>query len=960
MKQLTFLTLSALFILCIANCKHLSPKAEISELSSNDFDDINDLLVFSNQETGFFRHADTSGIPKHVHLMHLDGFRPDAFKTLLRKGQLPHFSFLLSRGKISFKASTVDKSETMKVILSYLSSRIDTYVTGWWQFNRDMTEFENVWLDPIGVINYAVGTRYPRYPTIFDFLAANGREVIGGFSLHRRSVPFNQYSRNYIEGIKGAFQHLYFHQADATMNSLTKIYDTMSHKDDKQTPAFAASVLAPADEFGHFLGITRDHHKTSTSKNFCVERPNGDNADQQFAPFFSLLDSEVDGGYLEGLVNNHQQPNGKYIGYFNEVTIRRDKVNGNDIITRFCIDVPKEKILIPAHKNLPAQQWRYEDKYLNPRYILGMMMVDIQLGKLIRQLRLTRYSNQKARTTLTPGQLKAQGIVAYVKQAQPESSLLENTMFLFAGDHGMVDTNRQMSIPNLNARDQERSEKSLNQPFVKLLNDQLGLGSVLSNSTNQPSGEKLTKKIGIDDSNLPDRLKNPQLHPAWQVENTILQRVADSRRFADSLFEKLEKMTEKAWYDQHDPFKKGFVPQWYYFFVPSFIVRKKIREGVKPHKEMVVRHISRMYLSSDPAYKTAETRANQAYYNNNVGLIYGGAARNNAEIFIPHIESGIANWQKRPQYESIIDYRPMKSSGVSILEALKENPGVGLIFIRKSNGSISSKTPLSGSMEIVVMDRVGGEGVISVKRDSATKKLVFAYHSEMERDPLDYGEYAKGRGTYLSYDSWNDLSIKNGFNYHNVVAGMGAYLYSNNPTIGDITVMHATGWNFGDNNGGHGGVHRNEKLSVMMASAPKLDPSELFSIVKTRVQFTQSQGRQVMSNKSSYPTVLDVAPTAIRWLGYPERSLTEFSQSGFTEYYSRWNARQRGELLEGGLRLIQTLAKKEQELPIDTGMIREDVERLLQFVPDKIPPLPNFNDLVEDGNLLDLGSVKRQ
>jgi len=49
-----------------------------------------------------------------------------------------------------------------------------------------------------------------------------------------------------------------------------------------------------------------------------------------------------------------------------------------------------------------------------------------------------------------------------------------------------------------------------------------------------------------------------------------------------------------------------------------------------------------------------------------------------------------------------------------------------------------------------------------------------------------------------------------------VVAGMGGYLYSNNPAIGDVSVMHSQAWNFGDNCGGHGGVHREEKLIMMM------------------------------------------------------------------------------------------------------------------------------------------------
>ena len=80
---------------------------------------------------------------RHVQLIHLDGFRSDVFATLLESGRLPHFEFLLSRGRVSYDAATVDKSETMKVIQSYLTSQLDTEVVGWWQFNRSDFRFRS-------------------------------------------------------------------------------------------------------------------------------------------------------------------------------------------------------------------------------------------------------------------------------------------------------------------------------------------------------------------------------------------------------------------------------------------------------------------------------------------------------------------------------------------------------------------------------------------------------------------------------------------------------------------------------------------------------------------------------------------------------------------------------------------------------------------------------------------------
>ena len=93
------------------------------------------------------------------------------------------------------------KSETMKVILSYLSSKIDTEVVGWWEFRRNELLFRNYWKEPVQVLNYALGMEFPLYPTVFDYLSFKGEEVISGFHLHRRGVPFHNYSRNYLEGL---------------------------------------------------------------------------------------------------------------------------------------------------------------------------------------------------------------------------------------------------------------------------------------------------------------------------------------------------------------------------------------------------------------------------------------------------------------------------------------------------------------------------------------------------------------------------------------------------------------------------------------------------------------------------------------------------------------------------------------------------------------------------------------
>src|SRR5262249_15327560 len=146
-------------------------------------------------------------------------------------------------------------------------------------------------------------------------------------------------------------------------------------------------------------------------------------------------------------------------------------------------------------------------------------------------------------------------------------------------------------------------------------------------------------------------------------------------------------------------------------------------------------------------------------------------------------------------------------------------------------------------------------------------------------DPLAYGDLADGR--WRTYNEWNDLSVERQHAYHNAVAGMGAYLYSTNSSIGDITAMHAQGWNFGDNAGGHGGLDRDEKLTAMMISGPGITPGALMSEVRVG-----GEG----SVRPTNPTVLDIAPTVLRWLGYGDHALEDFARGDFPAHLDAWVA----------------------------------------------------------------------
>jgi hypothetical protein len=115
----------------------------------------------------------------------------------------------------------------MKVIPSYLTSQLDSSLlgaVGWWQFDRSDFRFRNYWLDPAEVVSYALGLSFPRSPTIQDFLAARGENLVSGMSLARRGVPFLNYGRAYAEGIEAVEDTSLPRQADATMSAFLDIH----------------------------------------------------------------------------------------------------------------------------------------------------------------------------------------------------------------------------------------------------------------------------------------------------------------------------------------------------------------------------------------------------------------------------------------------------------------------------------------------------------------------------------------------------------------------------------------------------------------------------------------------------------------------------------------------------------------------------------------------------------------
>ena len=767
---------------------------------------------------------------RHVQLLHLDGYRPDLVRALLRAGRLPNLARLVARGRIAYDATTVDKSETMKVIQSYLTSQLDTKVVGWWQFERNRFRFSNYWLDPAEVLGYALGFEFPRSPTIQDFLAARGENLVAGMSLARRSVPFQNYGRAYVEGVSAVANHTYHDQAHATMDSFLDIHRRITENGEKP-PAMSTLLLAAADEFSHLEGVT----VAERDPEHCFDR-----------------DSDIDNGIDDtvfALLDKDDTLDDRYF-----VRVRRAAITRR--VTEICIELPE-----------------IEGRRAEPHYVLSMLVIDIELGRLIDDFENIHFADGE--------------------------TLFSRTLFIVFGDHGMVDTSNRMT-------------EEVSESFIGYLNRRLGL----------ETGEDQTllsarAELGIDYVSLPPRLTRPDTYEDWQSED-VRALTTEADRWAREFLGEIEALIRS---DLHESY-------WWLFFLRSLLIDPKLDEALEPVVGEALAMLRSLYLRGRPDYLEAEQEANRALFDRHVRLVYGGGARNNAELFIPVCESPAAcSWERRPSYEEIVGYREG-----AFLQALDESLGVGLIFIKKNNEAFADGAPLPARLEVEIRDREGSRGLLSVERDDPSGELVYHYRTDpaSANDPLGYGTWCAGEGTYGTYNEWNDRTID--LSYVNVVGGMGAYLYSNNPAIGDVVVLHASDWNFGENLGGHGGVHRGEKKTFMLVSGPGLDPGELRT--QARYRSTAEGGLEPVVSGTHVPTLLDIVPTALAWLGYAPSELDHFAADGFEEHLDIWIRAQRGDILKN-LDEMSSLEKAREEVGVpelSLEPLRPRLERLLEFI----------------------------
>jgi hypothetical protein len=785
---------------------------------------------------------------RHVQLLHLDGYRPDLTQALLEAGSLPRLAELAARGRISYETTTVDKSETMKVVQSYLTSQLDTHVAGWWQFDREQFRFANYWLDPAEVLNYALGLEFPVSPTLQDFLAARGHNLVSSMSLARRGVPFANYGRAYVEGIAAVSAHTYHAQADATMSSFLDIHRRIAGTDE-ETPALSTLLLAAADEFSHAYGVTTPR----TDAAHCFRRDDED----LDATLFRLLDQDLDASY------------------FTRVVIGR-----GSLAEEVCVELP----LI-------------EGRRAEPSYVLSMVVLDIELGYLIDAFKGVRFDTGE--------------------------SLFDRTLFIVFGDHGMVDTTHGMV------------DTGGGESFITYLNRKLSLAT--GETTSLTPGVEL----GIDYEHLPARLRSPESHAEWQSED-VRRETEEADVWARAFYQELRSVLRDEVHENY----------WWLFFLRSVLVDPKLDEALGPVAEQALSTFRNLYLRSRPEYLRAESQANRDFYDRTVRLVYGGGARNNAELFLPVCDADTCSWSQRPTYEDIVDYR-----NGAFMDALMTSPAVDLVFIRKNNELFANRN-VPVESEIEVRNRAGEWATITVHRDERTGELLFHYRTgeSSSADPLGYEAWGRDAGSYGTYNEWNDRTIDH--SYVNVVGGIGAYLYSSNPAIGDVLVMHATDWNFGENRGGHGGVHAGEKRTMMLVSGPGVGRGELVA----RSRFRSTPDGQVVADDSGthIPTLLDIVPTTLTFLGYNPTEFNDFAEHEFEEHLDGWIRSQHEDILAH----LQTMSSVDKvkdgagvsDLSLEPLMPR--ISRLLQFVGtareqtlNRVEPRPILgNELVLDSS----------
>ena len=105
------------------------------------------------------------------------------------------------------------------------------------------------------------------------------------------------------------------------------------------------------------------------------------------------------------------------------------------------------------------------------------------------------------------------------------------------------------------------------------------------------------------------------------------------------------------------------------------------------------------------------------------------------------------------------------------------------------------------------------------------------------------------------------------------------------------------------------------------------------------------------------PTLLDLAPTALDWLGYSREEYERFGREEFPRYLESWIRSQRSEILSQ-LDAMDSLERARKEANLETlslAPLLPRIERLLLFIEtDRDQTLSSLRARPMQGNLLEL------
>jgi len=853
---------------------------------------------------------------KHVLFLHWDAVRSDLLEAMLRKRQLPFLEFLLQRGRLSLETLTVDKSETMSVMPKYLASKRNLGVVGWWQFNRENLEFHNFGLILEDALDYLFGLSFPRYPTIMDFLHGRGESVVGGFTLYTRGMARENYGRAYREGLRAFFDHTHLHQAEKVTTEFTKILRRIASNPGEQFPLFSFCVLTALDEFAHIDGMSLPKEEREQ------EYYSWSREDPILLPFFQIMDKAADPKAPFG-APRFRPPYDRYV-----IPEKARWYTAPRKPQELSVHLPLLEVYADTVPSLTMHTLgRAAMRRSTPRPALSLIFYDMQLGRVLDLFYAIRKDSR--------GRYRFQeGLYREVQQSFPrpyfdlprfvrDDSLLTNTLFFIFGDHGMVDSQHMMPPNNPYQAVSIRSNESLETFFIDHLNNLLGL------STWERGISTKNHLFGCDDRTLPEEAAFPFTFPEWQDTSTA-HRVRQAFSWTERAMKKAEQEITAALRDRY----------WWLFPLWSPLLDTSVKNLLEEHIPYLEKVLVRLRLRGVPEYQRNVREFRRHFYDTHIRLIHGGGVRNHAELFLPGKDpEGNLSWRYRPSLEQISSY--VYPSGKTLLEGLERIQGVGLIFIRRENHLFSSEGPLPEEISVLVGDRYGHRGAIRVRpQREFPEKLEFAYTPLTDVDPLGYFslEPHPMKGGFFPFERWNDFSVEERHYYPNVVGGMGTYLYSLNPALGDVLVMHSQGWNFGAYAGNHGGIHRGEKKTFLLVSGPGISKGPLMA--------RDSRG------ELHYPTLVDMAPTALEWLGYGPKALTHFSREQFTAYLEAWRKSQRGEATAHYTEIpdFSEFLKEIHLGSLHLENFRNEVFEALEFMDtQEYPPLPNFALEEEDG-----------